>query len=250
MNTFAKAYIACVVTLGSALLAAALLRWNSDDPARFITFLLLGTLAATWKVKLPGITGNISGSFVFILIGVAALSFSETVVLAAAVAVVQCVWGAKRSPRPVQLAFNVAALSASAGAAWFGSHAITQKFAPNSLILLVVPAAIIFFVCDTGLVSGVIALVEQKNFMAVWRECHGWSFPYYLLGAALAALITASSRATGWISSLFMAPAMYLMYAYFRFHIEKATQKIAQSGQERVHVRIDDHDHEMMVSSR
>lgn len=250
MNTFAKAYIACVTMLGFALLAVALLQWNSDDPARFITFLLLGSLAATWKVKLPGVTGTISGSFVFILIGVAAFSFSETAVLASAAALVQCFWGAKNSPRPVQVVFNIATLSASAGAAWFGSHAITQKFAPNSLILLVVPAAIIFFVCDTGLVSGVIALVEQKNFLAVWRECHGWSFPYYLLGAALAALITASSRTTGWISSLFMAPAMYLMYAYFRFHIEKAAQKIEQPPQERVHVHIDDHDHEMMVSSR
>jgi hypothetical protein len=243
MSTFAKTYIASVVALGFGLLAAGLIQWKSEDPARFITFLLFGVLAATWKVKLPGITGTISGSFLFILIGVAAFSFSETAALAALVALVQCVWRAKKKPVPVQVAFNIATLSASAGAAWFGAHAISQKFAPGSLILVLVPAACIFLVCDTAMVSGVIALVEQKNFLAVWRECHGWSFPYYLLGAALAALITVCGRATGWISSLFIVPASYLIYAYVRFYIEKASE-------ERMHVQVNDHDHEMVVSTR
>ena len=242
MNTFAKTYIALVITAGFALLIAALAQWNSADPARFIAFLILGMLASTWKVKLPGITGTISGSFLFILIGVAAFRFSETVLLASAAALVQCVWRAKKNPLPVQIAFNVATLSASAGLAWFGAHAIFEKFVPHSLVLLMVPAACIFFVGDTGLVSGVIALVEQKSFLATWRECHGWSFPYYVLGAALAALISVSGRTSGWIASLFIVPAMYLLYAYFRFYVERATQ-------ERMRIEINNHEHEMVVST-
>jgi hypothetical protein len=243
VNNFAKTYIACVIAIGFALLSVGIVQWNSADLAGFITFLLLGALAATWKVQLPGITGNISGSFLFILIGVAAFSLSETAVLAAAAALVQCFWGVKRNPLPVQVAFNVATLTASASAAWFGGHAISERLAHNSLILLLVPAALIFFVCDTGLVSGVIALVEGKSFIATWRECNGWSFPYYLLGAGLAAMITVSGRATGWIASLFIVPAMYPLYAYFRSYVERATQ-------ERMQIHVDDHDHEMVVSTR
>jgi hypothetical protein len=243
MSTLAKAYIACVTTLGLGLLLAGLIFWSSADPARFVIYLVLGLVASTWKVKLPGITGSISGSFLFILIGISAFSFSETVVLASAAAVVQSFWRVKKNPLPVQVAFNVAALSASASAGWFGGHGLLRAFGSNSLILLLVPAACIFFVADTGLVSGVIALVERKSFLTVWRECNGWSFPYYLLGAVLAGLIAVSSRTTGWVASLFLVPAMYLVYGYYRFFVEKATQ-------ERVAVTVDDHEHEMVVSTR
>jgi hypothetical protein len=243
MNTFAKAYIACVATLGLGLLIAGLVQWSSADPTRFILYLVLGLLAATWKVKLPGITGTISGSFLFILIGVSAFSFSETVVLASAAAVVQCFWRVKKNPLPVQVAFNVATLSASASAAWLGGHGLLREFGSNSLILLLVPAACLFFAIDTGLVSGVIAQVEQKSFATVWRECNGWSFPYYLLGAAIAGLIAVSSRTAGWAASLFIVPAMYLVYAYYGFFVEKATQ-------ERMAVTVDEHEHEMVVSTR
>jgi hypothetical protein len=243
MNTVAKTYIACVTTLGLGLLAAGLVQWNSADPVRFVIYLVLGLAASTWKVKLPGITGSISGSFLFILIGVSAFSFSETAVLASATALVQCFWQVKKNPLPVQVAFNVATLSLSASAAWLAGHRVLQAFDSNSLILLLVPAACIFFVLNTGLVSGVIALVEQKRFTAIWRECYGWSFPYYLLGAAIAGLATVSSRATGWAASLFIVPAMYLVYAYYRFYLEKATE-------ERMAITVDDQQHEMVVSTR
>ena len=243
MNLFAKTYIVSVTLLGFGLLFAGLLQWHSADPIRFIVFLLLGLAAATWKVKLPGITGNISGSFLFILIGVSAFSFAETTVLAAAAALLQCFWGVKKNPRAIQAAFNVATLSLSGAAAWLGAHFLMQAFASSSLVLLLAPASCIFFVADTGLVSGVIALVEQKKFTAVWRECHAWSSPYYVLGAAVAGLISASSRAAGWTASLFVVPAMYLVFAYYRVYVERATQ-------ERVTMTIDEHEHEMVVSTR
>ncbi|MGA2810448.1 MAG: hypothetical protein ABSG16_03540 [Candidatus Acidiferrum sp.] len=243
MNTFAKAYVAVIATLGCGVLGVALLNWQSADLTRLAVLLLLGLAAATWKVKLPGITGTISGSFLFILVAVSAFSFSETTLLAATVALLQCFWRARKNPQAVQVVFNVATLSVSAGVAWLSAHALLQAFRSQSLILLLVPAAVLFFVADTGLVSGVIALVEQKKFTTVWHECHGWSFPYYVLGAALAALITVSSRATGWTASLFIVPAMYLVYSYYRFYVERATR-------ERLAVTIDEQEHEMLVSTQ
>jgi hypothetical protein len=243
MNTFAKTYIASVVTLGFGLLTGALLEWHSADPVRFAVFLLLGMAAATWKVKLPGFTGTISGSFLFILTGVAAFSLSETAVLAAAAGLVQCFWQVKKNPRAVQVVFNVATLTLSAGLSWYGAHFLTDYFASSSLVLLLTPAAILFFVADTGLVAGVIAAVEQRKFLAAWQQCHGWAFPYYALGAAVAGLLTMCSRSTGWVASLFIVPAMYLVFSYYRFYVRSATQ-------ERLAVTIDEQEHEMMVSTQ
>jgi hypothetical protein len=63
------------------------------------------------------------------------------------------------------------------------------------------------------------------------------------LGAAIAGLVTVTSRAAGWTASLFVVPAMYLVFAYYRFYVEHATQ-------ERLAVTIDDREHEMVVSTQ
>jgi len=242
MSSIAKAYLASVLSLGAGVLLFAALHWNSANLARFFVYLLLGLLASTWKVKLPGFTGTISGNFLFILIGISAFHFSETIFLAAASALVQSFWGTKKKPMPAQVAFNAAVLSASAAAAWAVASALAEYAHANSLAILLVAAACTYFVADTCLVSGVIALVERKPFMAVWRACNGWSFPYYVLGAGLAALITVSSRSAGWTFSLLIAPAMYLIYAYYHFYVESATQ-------ERLRIQVNDQEHEMVVST-
>ena len=243
MNTFAKIYIAIVMALGASLLIAGSLYWSSTDPTRFFVYLLLGLLASTWKVKLPGLTGTISGNFLFVLIGISAFSFAETVILAAASALVQSFWRVKRNPLPVQVGFNMTVLATSAGTAWLVAEGISKYLKPHSLIVLLVSAACVYFVANTGLVSGVVALVEQKRFTTVWRECHGWSFPYYVMGAGLAALISISGQTAGWNVSLLIVPAMYLVYTYYRFYVQQATA-------EHLRIEVNDQEHEMVVSTR
>jgi hypothetical protein len=242
MNTFAKAYIASVLTVGAGILLAGLLQWHTDNPARLISYLLLGLLATTWKVRLPGLTSTISASFLFILIGASAFGFSETVLLAVASAVLQSFWKARKAPQPVQVAFNAAVLSVSAAAAWLTANGITRYFS-GTLMISMVAAACVYFVLNTGLVSGVIALVEEKPFGQTWRDCHGWSFPYYVLGAGIAVMITLSSHTAGWAMSLLIVPAMYLSFAYYRFYLAQATQ-------ERLRVAVNSEEHEMVVSTR
>lgn len=243
MNSFAKIYIATVITVGVGMLTAGMLYRNSPDLTRFFVYLLLGLLASTWKVKLPGFTGTISGNFLFVLIGISAFSLAETVVLAAASALAQSFWRVKRNPLPVQVGFNMAVLAISAGTAWLVAEGISKYLTPHSLIVLLVPAACVYFVANTGLVSGVVALVEQKRFTTVWYECHGWSFPYYVMGAGLAALISISGRTAGWNVSLLIVPAMYLVYTYYRFYVQQATA-------ERLRIAVNDQEHEMVVSTR
>jgi hypothetical protein len=242
MNIFAKTYIASVLTVGASLLLAALVQWHTDNPARLVGYLLIGLAASTWKVRLPGITSTISGSFLFILIGASAFGFSETILLAATSAVLQSFWRARKQPPAVQVAFNAAVLSVSAASAWLTATEITRHL-PGSLLVSLVAAASLYFVLNTGLVSGVIALVEEKKFGQVWRDCHGWSFPYYAMGAGVAAMITVSSHTAGWAMSLLIVPAMYLSFVYYRFDIAQATQ-------ERMRVAVNNEEHEMVVSTR
>jgi hypothetical protein len=51
----------------------------------------------------------------------------------------------------------------------------------GGLLIALAPAATIFFVLNTGMVSLVLALLSDATLVAIWKQCHLWAFPYYLL---------------------------------------------------------------------
>src|SRR5260370_35301167 len=81
MRTNAKIYIAAVLCLGiGALLASIAADTRLPDPGRFIHCLVLAILASTFKIRLPRMQSSISLNFVLFIIGIGALTLSETLV--------------------------------------------------------------------------------------------------------------------------------------------------------------------------
>jgi len=218
----AKIYIALIVTLGFALLAGCLVfRAEFPDGPRYFSYLLLAVLASTMKVRLPGITGTISVNFLFILIGIADFTLAETLTMGCLAILTQCLWRTKSTPRLVQVAFNVGALSVSIAAAYQVSHFAMALARAESLPAMLALAACVFFVSNTLLISGVLCLLEGRPLGKIWQQCYLWSFPYYLVGSAIAGLVTVSSRAIGWQGSLLVLPLMYLVYTFYRLYLER-----------------------------
>ncbi len=218
----AKIYIALIVTLGFALLAGCLVfRAEFPDGPRYFSYLLLAVLASTMKVRLPGITGTISVNFLFILIGIADFTLAETLTMGCLAILAQCLWRTKSTPRLVQVAFNVGALSVSIAAAYQVSHFAMALARAESLPAMLALAACVFFVSNTLLISGVLCLLEGKPLGKIWQQCYLWSFPYYLVGSAIAGLVTVSSRAIGWQGPLLVLPLMYLVYTFYRLYLER-----------------------------
>src|SRR6202522_2913668 len=79
----AKAFIGLVIAAGMASLLQAAIHQSSKNIAEFICYLGIAILASRLRVTLPGITGTLSVNFLFILVGVLELSFSETLILGA-----------------------------------------------------------------------------------------------------------------------------------------------------------------------
>lgn len=220
MPTKAKAYIACVAVAGLALLALGLYRADFPNVSRFVIYLILALLASTLKISLPGFTGTVSVNFLFLLMGIADYTFSEAIVAACAAALVQSVWRAKRGPQAVQVLFNVATLAVSTGVAYGGSHLVLGLVGTTSLAILLSLATSLFVLTNTGLVSLVVALTERQSLRNVWQQCYALSFPYYLVGAAIAGLVSMTSSSAGWKVSLLILPVMVLMYLFYRMHLE------------------------------
>jgi len=228
MNSKAKTYIAGAAAVGLTLLAIGLFQVGFPNPTRLAMFLLLALLASTLKVHLPGITGTMSVNFLFILMGIADYTFSETILAGCAGALVQSLWKARRRPQPVQILFNVSALAISISVSYWGSHVVLERAGTSSLVVLLALATCLFFVTNTGLVATVLSLVEQKPLRNVWRQCYAWSFPYYLVGAAIAAVVSLVSRSAGWRVSLLVLPVMYLTYVWYRWFLETAAHQQSQ----------------------
>jgi hypothetical protein len=71
MPSQAKAYMAMIAALASAVLVVVISRWNPENLVHFVLFFALAMVASAMKIRLPGFKTTISINFVFILIGLA-----------------------------------------------------------------------------------------------------------------------------------------------------------------------------------
>ena len=214
MSNTAKLYAISVALVGLALSTIFVASgWEFPETPRFLILLLLTSLAAILKVKLPTIEGSMSVLFVFLLIGIATMSLSQTLVLGSIATLLQCMWKPKKRLLPLQVLFNLASVNLSTIAAFYVPSFLAQGVdSPVSLVL----SACTFFAINAGLVSLVISLVEKQGLEKILRQCYLWSFPYYLVGAGIAGAVSSSSHQIGWKTSMFILPLMYLVYRYYR----------------------------------
>lgn len=219
----AKRYVYGVIAAGSALLAIALWHWSSPDPFRYLMYFALAVLASTLKLRLPGITGTYSVNFLFLLIGVAFFSLPETLLVACAAAVVQSLWRTKQRSSTVQVLFNMANLTLSVSAAFGIAHGIFEEglhtYRPAVLALV----ACVYFVLNTLLVSGVLSLLQGKSLRDICGQWYEWSFPYYMVGAALVGLLPVSTESVLPESWLILVPLLYLVH--FFYSLAHSTQR-------------------------
>jgi hypothetical protein len=77
-------------------------------------------------------------------------------------------------------------------------------------------------VLNTGLVSIVISLAEGRPLRELWSSCYEWTFPYFLVGAAVAGLASAAGHGSNLSVIWPVLPAMYFVYVYYKMHIVRA----------------------------
>ena len=219
MSKRATFFIITTATVGMLVLAHSIWYWQSSDLTRFVCYLLIATLASGLKIQLPGIDGTMSVNFLFILLGVLEMSMSETLVIGCTASLAQCVWWARSKPDPAKLAFNVLSMMANAIAiSYFAFHHLERVLGGSTPLLLVI-TALIFFLANTLPVSIIISLTEGKSPRKVWSECYFWSFPYYLVGAAVVFFVDFVNKHTGWQASFMVLPVIYWVYRSYRLYL-------------------------------
>src|SRR4029077_11438658 len=79
--------------------------------------------------------------------------------------------------------------------------------------------AVTHFVVGTAAMAIIIGLTEAKTIKKVWSENYLWIFPYYLVGAAIAGLVSFLNRHIGWQASLLVLPPIYLLHRSYSLYL-------------------------------
>ncbi len=221
MNIKAKIYVTAFSVAGLTVTALTLHRWHSDDLFRFSFYLILSALAAGLKVNLPGIRGTMSVCFLFVFIGIADLSASETLIIGCAGTLVQCLWKSRQRPKMFQVVFSVANTGIAVTLAYsFYRWPLLMHFEHFGPLLLIA-TGLAYYGLNTVPIAEAISLSEGKRFSETWHNCYFWSFPFYLVGASIAWIISIFTHQMHWQGSVVLLPVIYLIYRSYQLYLAR-----------------------------
>jgi hypothetical protein len=201
-------FTALMAACATAVLAHAVLSMQPLEGWRFAVLFALTLATSRLKVKLPGITGNMSVNLPFLLLAVSQLSLFEALLVALPACAAQCFPKDGGRPKALQLVFNLSTTTVAVGAASVGGAQTVAL------------AAISFFVAQTLPVAGIISLSEGGKVHKVWAGIVHYSLPFYVLSAGVAYIAVHEGPQIGWQLPLLALPVMYSIYrsyeTYFR----------------------------------
>ena len=215
----ARLFISWIGLGGLLLLGYGLAHWQSHDPAQFVSYLAIAVIASRLKVKLPGIAGTMSVNFLFILLGVVELGFGETLAIACAATLAQCLFSDR--PRVFQVFFNICSVAIATAIAYSTFQWTLRGMPVAGIAVPLLAAASVFFFANTLPVAFVISLTENKRIQNLWSDFYFWTFPYYLVDAGIATLVGWLNRRVPWETSLLVLPAVYVVYRSYRLYLAK-----------------------------
>jgi signal transduction histidine kinase/ActR/RegA family two-component response regulator len=204
---------------------------------------VVGALVSShMKLRVPGITGTISVNDLFFLLAIIELDLSQALLIGCAGALTQSFFRAQQRPNPIHFLFNFANIAISLYTAWLVFHwdALPRLGARLPIQLFLSTGA--FFMVNTSLVAGIIAITERKPLLPVWRAGFAWTGVQYGVAAALAAIIHEATRLMGWQSWILACPVLYLVYRSYNLylnHIREAEElsKAKTAAEESSHLK-------------
>ena len=203
----------------------SLLQWRSSHMSQFLFYLVAGIVCSKMKIRLPGITGTLSMSYVVTLVSVIELGFPQTIAVSCASGVGQLFWSARKRPRAVQVLFTLSSLAVSSGLAYLVFHGAALQPVMSSFSFRLFGACVVSFLANAAMVGAIIAWTEGKRMRKVWKDDLIWIAPAYLTGAVVAAGVHVANDAVGWQSGVLVLPAVYLLYRSFHLDIDRLEEE-------------------------
>jgi hypothetical protein len=217
-------YVASVAALGTLALvqSARGIELSSIDPVMLAILVALAAVTQRMPVFLFR-SSAISVSFASVIASYVLFGTGIGVLVSLVQAAVNA-FTPKRKPL-VKAAFNSGSLATSA----YVAGTIFQSMAPErgdiaATLAGVSLSALGYFLVNTGLTAGVIAISERKPFFVVWRTNYAWMPVNFLATAAQGAALALASQALGVFGVLVFTLPLGVAWYSFRLYMSKSSE--------------------------
>jgi hypothetical protein len=223
----AQVMIGTVAVASLSALAFGVARWQMQAWPQLVLLLAAAALSSRLKVKVPGMTSSMSGNLPVILLGVTQLGLFGSLLVAFTAAVSQSYKSGKDKTKAVQFVFNASTLMNAAGLAYLAYHSPMFTMRSAHTFSLVV-AAVIYFLANTAPVASIIGLTEGGNPLVLWHKVFLWSFPNYVIGAGLTAIVSAFTTISGLATIAALLTVLFGVYQSYKTYVGRADQSQLQ----------------------
>jgi PAS domain S-box-containing protein len=224
LSSTAQVYVLAVIA-GGAIAFVAMFPTTFPRPALFAVMLVVACLTSIWKINLPiplASGSTLSVSHAAYLMAFLLLGPKQAFLIAVAGSLTQCTVKVKQRYPAYRTAFSVSAEALTMAAttlayAWLDGPLVPTDF--SGLPQPMVGAMATYFIANTGLVAGAIALSTGRSLWKVWRDDFLWSGASFAVASgvgAVAAVVVA--RGDHWLAVLLLAP-VYLTYRSYELFV-------------------------------
>ncbi|HKF47700.1 MAG TPA: HD domain-containing phosphohydrolase [Terracidiphilus sp.] len=203
--------LVCAVVAG----AGASLFFAQGSPSRewahFFAYLVAILLSSGMKVAMPTSDGTMSVNFPFILLGIVQLSPIQAVALAISSVIAQSRLHKIKAMGAIKALFNVANVTTATVLACL-AYAASLRVVHHEVAPALAIGSTVYFVANTVPVGLILASESNTPFLRQWWQEFPWYFPFYIVGAILAATADFIGIKFGWLTSMLLIPMVYTVY--------------------------------------
>ena len=232
-----RIYLTAVIAAGLSMFAAFFPR-TFPEPLLFSALVVLACVTSVWKVNLPiplASGSTLSTSYAANLMALLLLGPSHAMAIAVVGAWMQCTYKVKLPYPLYRTIFGTAAQALTmiaTGVVYLALGGQIRPLASFDLAGPLVGAIATYFLVNTGLVAGAIALSTGRPVTKVWRDDFLWSATSFMVAGtagAIAAIIVA--RGEHWSAMLMLAPVhlTYRTYGLFIGRLDDQCRHAAEA---------------------
>jgi diguanylate cyclase (GGDEF)-like protein len=219
-------HVVSVLILTATALSTQRGDWEFHDPLAYLCYLAFAWVAFSLRVPSPVAGQRLSMGFIFIVVALNQLNLREMLQITGSVVLLQSIFpsGRKReSEDSVTLALLSTLLST-----WTGVLASQVVFHTSMFgISGFEPSVRLVFAATACLLANHVplalayALTEKGGRRRAWQACHLWSYPAYLVAAAIAAALRYPAPDLDWIKTLIVIPVTVGIYFSYRLYLDR-----------------------------
>ena len=210
----AKLYLNSVGAAGLLMLVDCAVPWKFLNVAEFLSYLILACIAATCRLRLPGLPEGQSLAFAIVLIAIANLPLPETLIAGSVAVLVEALWKPRTRPVAARVLMHLGACTISIVVAHNACES-PGVAAALGVELRAFAGAAVYLIANGSLIAAAVSLTESLPFLSVWRSWFISALPYYLAGAATASFVSRANPWIDWNATLtLLAPLFVIFWSY------------------------------------